>query len=76
VNKAVHDNIAWTCGWIMCIAFHDNMFSCLNFSFTAQVADGEVRKESLSILSNGSMASSHVSETGTKQVGEVYRRKP
>ena len=64
------------CGWIMCITFHGNMFSCLNFSFTAWAADGEVRKESLSVLSNGSMASSHASETGAKQVGEAYRRKP
>jgi len=76
VNKAVYDNIAWTCGWIMCIAFHDDMFSCLNFSFTAWAADGEMRKESLSVLSNGGVASSHASETGAKQVGKAYRRKP
>ena len=60
----------------MCIIFHDDMFSCLNFSFTAQAADGEVRKEFLSVLSNGSMAGSYTSETGAKQVGEAYRKKP
>ena len=76
MNEAVYDNIVWTCGWIMCITFHDDMFSCLNFSFTAWAADGEVRKESLSVLSNGSMAGSHASETGTKRVSEAYRRKP
>ena len=76
MDKAVYDDIAWMYGWVICITFHDNMFLCLNFSFAAQVADGEVRKESLSVLSNGSVASSHASETGTKQVGEAYRRKP
>jgi len=39
-------------------------FSCLNFGFTAQVADGEVRKEPLLVLSNGSMASSYAGEAG------------
>jgi len=48
----------------MYITFHDDMFLCLNFGFTTQVADGKVRKESLLVLSNGSMASSHVSEMG------------
>ena len=47
VGKAVYDDIAWTCGWVVCIALHDNMFSCLDFSFAAQAADGEVREESL-----------------------------
>ena len=60
----------------MCLTFHNNMFSCLNFSFPARAADGEVREKSLSVLSNGSMAGSHVSEMGAKRVGEAYRRKP
>jgi len=64
VNETVYDNVAWTCERAMYITFHDNMFLCLNFGFTTQVADGEVRKESLLVLSNGSMASSHVSEMG------------
>jgi len=60
----------------MCIALHDDMVSCLNFSFAARATDREVREESLSILPNGSMASSHASETGTQRVGEAYRKKP
>jgi len=76
VDKAVYDDIAWMCGWVVCIALHDDMFSCLDFSFTAWAADGEVREESLSILPNGSVASSHASETGTERVGEAYRREP
>jgi len=59
----------------MYIALHDDMFSCLDFSFTTRAADGEVREKSLSILPNGSVAGSHVSETGAKRVGEAYRRK-
>jgi len=49
----------------MYITFHDDVFSCLNFGFTAQAADEEVRKESLSVLSNGSVAGSYVGEAGT-----------
>jgi len=76
VDKAVYDDIAWTCGWVVCIALHDNMFSCLDFSFTARAADGEVREESLSILPNGGVAGSHASETGAERVGKAYRREP
>ena len=66
VDKAVYDDIAWTCGWVICIALHDDMFSCLDFSFATQAADGEVREESLFILPNGSMAGCHASEMGAK----------
>jgi len=66
VDKVVYDDIAWSCGWVMCIALHDNMFLCLDFSFTTQVADGKVREESLSILPNGSMTGSHASEIDPK----------
>ena len=76
VDKAVYDDIAWTCRWVICIALHDNIFSCLDFSFAAWAADGEVREESLFILPNGSVASSHVSKTGAERVGEAYRREP
>jgi len=76
VDKAVYDDIAWTCGWVVCIVLHDDMFLCLDFSFTTWAADGEVREESLSILPNGGVASSHVSETGAERVGEAYRREP
>ena len=64
VDKAVYDDIAWTCGQVICITLHDDMFSCLDFSFAARAADGEMREESLSIFSNESVASSHASETG------------
>ena len=76
VDKAVYDDITWMCGWVICITLHDDMFSCLDFSFAARAADGEIREESLSILPNRSVAGSHASETGAKQVGEAYRRKP
>jgi len=57
-------------------ADNNDMFSCLDFSFTAWAADGEVREESLSILSNGGVAGSHASETGAERVGVAYRREP
>jgi len=40
VDKAVYDDIAWTCGWVICITLHDDMFSCLDFSFATWAADG------------------------------------
>ena len=46
----------------MSIAFHNNVFSSLDFSFVTRAAGGKVREESLSVFSNGGMASSHVSE--------------
>ena len=64
MNETVYDDVAWTSGRIMYITFHDDVFSCLNFGFTAWAADGEVRKEPLSVLSNGSVAGSHVGEAG------------
>ena len=76
VDKAVYDDIAWMCGWVVCITLHDDMFSCLDFSFTAQAADGKVREESLSILPNGGVAGGHASETGAERVGKAYRREP
>ena len=65
-DKAVYNDIAWTCGLVICIALHDDMFSCSDFSFAAQAADGEVREESLSMLPNGSIAGSHASEMGAE----------
>ena len=76
VDKAVYDDIAWMCRWVVCITLHNNMFSCLNFSFATWAADGKVKKESVSILPNRSVAGSHVSEMGAKRVGEAYKRKP
>ena len=62
MNKTVYDNIAWTYGRVMYIIFYDNMFSCLNFGFTTRAASRKIRKESLLVFSNGSMAGSHASE--------------
>jgi len=49
----------------MPIAFHDDVFSSLNFGFTTGTASGEVREESLSVFSNRGMTSSHAGEAGT-----------
>ena len=46
----------------MSITFHDDVFLGLNFGFVTRAAGGEVGEESLSVFSNGGMASSHVSE--------------
>ena len=64
MNKTVYDDVVWACGRVMYITFYDDVFSCLNLSFTTQAASGEVRKESLSVFPNGGMTSSHVSEMG------------
>ena len=64
MNKTVYDDVAWMSGRIIYITFYDNMFSCLNFGFTTRTADREVRKEPLLVLSNRSMAGSHVGEAG------------
>jgi len=65
VDKAIDDDVAWMCGGIMSITFHDNVFLGLNFSFVTRAAGGEVGEESLSIFSNGGMASSHAGEAST-----------
>jgi len=38
VNKAVDDDVAWSHGGVMPVAFHDNMFLGLNLSFTTRAA--------------------------------------
>ena len=65
MDKAVDDDVAWPHEGVMSIAFHNDVFSGLNFSFTTRAASGEVREESLSLFSNGGMASSHASEAST-----------
>jgi len=75
VYKAI-DDVAWPREGVMQVAFHDNVFTGLNFSFTTWATSGEVGEESLSILSNGSMTSGHVSESSTQEVCEAYERKP
>jgi len=66
VNEAVNDNVAWSSGGIMQVAFHDNMFMCLNFSMATRTSSWEVREESLSIFSNGGMTSHHASKLCTQ----------
>ena len=65
VDEAVDDDVAWPCGGVMSIAFHNKVFLGLNFSFATRAAGGEVREESLFVFSNGDMASSHASEAST-----------
>ena len=60
MNKAIDDDVTWSCGGVMSIAFHDDVFSSLHFGFTTRAAGGELGEESLSIFSNGGMTSSHV----------------
>ena len=62
MNKAIDDDVAWTCGGVVSITFHDNVFLGLNFGFTTRAAGGEVGKESLSVFSNGGVASGHAGE--------------
>ena len=62
MDEAVDDDVAWPRGGVMSITLHNDVFLGLDFSFTTRAAGGEVREESLSVFSNGGMASSHASE--------------
>ena len=46
----------------MSFTFHDNVFMGLNFSFATRATGGEVGEESLSVFSDGGMASGHADE--------------
>jgi len=50
----------------MHVTFHDDVFLGLDFSFATWAAGGEVREESLSVFTDGSMSSSHTSEVSTQ----------
>jgi len=63
VNEAVNDDVAWSSREIMQVAFHDNVFMCLNFSVATRAPGWEVREESLSIFSNGGVTSHHASKS-------------
>jgi len=65
MDKAVNDNVARLHGGVIQVTFHDNVFSCLNLSFTIWAAGREVGEESLFVFSNRDMASSYVSELST-----------
>ena len=62
MDKAIDDDVTWSCGGVMSIAFHDNVFLSLHFGFTTRAAGGELGEESLSVFSNGGMTSSHAGE--------------
>ena len=76
VDRAVDDNVARTHRRIMSITFHDDVFSGLNFSFATGAAGGKVGEESLSIFSDGGVASGHVGEASAQRVGKSYDREP
>ena len=65
MDKAVDDDVAWSYGGVMPVAFHNNMFSGLNLSFITRATGRKVREESLSIFSSGGMTSSYVGEVST-----------
>ena len=62
MNEAIDDNVTWSRGGVMSIAFHDDVFSGLYFGFTTRATGGELGEESLSVFSDGGMTSSHVGE--------------
>jgi len=76
VDKAIDDDVARTCGEIMSITFHDDVFSGLNFSFATRAAGGEVWEESLSVFSDGGVASGHAGEVSAQRVDEANDREP
>jgi len=49
----------------MQVAFHDDVFTGLDLSFTTWAAGREVREESLSVFSNGGISSSHMGKMST-----------
>jgi len=42
VDEAVDDDVAWSCGRVIQVTSHDNVFSSLNFSFSTWAAGREV----------------------------------
>ena len=62
MDEAIDDYVAWSCGGVMSVAFHNDVFSSLHFSFTTRAAGGELGEESLSVFSNGGVTSSHAGE--------------
>ena len=59
MHEAIDNDVAGTRGRIMFFTFHDNVFTGLNFSFATRATGGEMGEESLSVFSNGGMASGH-----------------
>ena len=65
VDKAIDDDVARTHGGVVSITFHDDVFMGLNFGFATRAAGRKVGEESLSVFSNGGVASGHVGKVGT-----------
>jgi len=65
VDKAIDNGVAQSCGGVMPITLHDDVFLSLNFGFATRAAGGEVGEEPLSVFSNGGVTSSHAGEVGT-----------
>jgi len=65
VNKTIDDDVAWLRGGVVQVAFHDNVFMGLNLCFATWATSGKMGEESLSVFSNGSMTSGHMSESST-----------
>jgi len=42
VDEAIDDNVAWSHGEVMPVAFHDNVFLGLNLGFATRATGGEV----------------------------------
>jgi len=40
VDKAVNDDVAWSCGGVMEVVLHDDIFMCLHIHLTTQTAEG------------------------------------
>ena len=76
VDKAVDDNVAWSCRGVIEVALHDNVFMSLYLSLTTRAAQRGVGEEALAVLTNGGMACGHVSKMGTQSIGEPYRGEP
>ena len=62
MDKAIDDDVAWSHRGVMSITLHDDVISSLDFGFATRAAGEEVGEESLSVFSNGGVASSHAGE--------------
>ena len=76
MDEAVNDYVTQSCGGVVHVTFHDNVFSGLDFGFATRAAGREVWEESLSVFSDGGVASGHAGEASAQRVGEANDREP
>jgi len=57
-------------------AINDYVFTGLDSSLSTRAVDRELREESLTIFSNGSMSSGHANETYAQRVHKAYNKEP